>query len=495
MEIPCKIAKVGTLLCIISEEAEAQSHSIFGFAPDLSCGARWSPEPNFRESKKVLSPKPSNLLASFAVVDISPTVPTVLGCNSGELIQPNENPQLEANLVFLRDSNSGDQVLIVSIDALYPGPSLTEFVVEDLAPLLTREEIFFAASHTHSAPSLDSTKPLLGLPIQSHFEHVSREISDAARTLIIAGRGVSVELRLTTSKTRASVSRRRIVPFTFRNRRVSFLRAEMLPSRRSHPQPEWELLEFYSKNRVIGALWVMPCHPVAHPNGNQLSADYIGDIRTKYRIEASNGGSTIGFVFLQGASGDLRPLALSDWNENSYLGKLLNILVGPRFSRFSGAAYLEWLETLWEEITSARKTKSTWLPPLKGRPEIVVMRREKNLSDFFRADSKRRVSIHKVRVRNLSLLGISAEPTWAFRNRIMARSDSFFPDRQTIVGCIDDTFGYLASPIQQLFGGYEVSGFMRYFDVSARRGKSVRSLYRWVASNLVPSREESSLRQ
>ena len=75
------------------------------------------------------------------------------------------------------------------------------------------------------------------------------------------------------------------------------------------------------------------------------------------------------------------------------------------------------------------------------------------------------------RVAGFTFVGVSAEPTWISRKWLLPRGSD-----ATLFGCLNDTYGYLASPAQQFFGGYESNGFLEPFGLKARRRPLISGL-------------------
>lgn len=65
------------------------------------------------------------------------------------------------------------------------------------------------------------------------------------------------------------------------------------------------------------------------------------------------------------------------------------------------------------------------------------------------------------------MLGVSAEPTWKLKTEILGEFAEKMPIT-TLIGCIDDTFGYLVTSEEFREGGYEPSGFLDYFSIHPR---------------------------
>ena len=102
-----------------------------------------------------------------SVLSIAPEVDTFLGCGPAETVPGDPRAALEANLLLLK--SGGSQILIISLDALYPGARLRSDIIEGLKGIVNDESLFLSSSHTHNAPMLDESKPFLGSVVESHY--------------------------------------------------------------------------------------------------------------------------------------------------------------------------------------------------------------------------------------------------------------------------------------------------------------------------------------
>ena len=410
------------------------------------------------------------MLAKSVMVSISPIEETFLGCGPPGLVPPDPLADLQANLLLLVDDAVGGSVLFVSLDVLYAGPKIRKALELGLSGLLEPDQIFLAASHTHAAPNLDETKPRLGKVISTHLERVSRLLVESALSLFENSFFVEVEPEIRQFASNIVVNRRRVVPISYRNGRIQIFRAEFLPNRKQTPTVSSELVNFRdSQGQIAACIWIMPCHPISKPDPRRLSPDFVGDVRSGYRSELM-GGNSGAFIFLQGASGDLRP---PSHRKRKWLGLkniLINLVYGATFLSFSTEEYGAWLSRLKAELNSASPIKPISESQDDGKGEVRVRRHEIPLGDFFDvSDSSRKMSFHEVIISGFRIAGISAEPTWEFRTEV---HEKLFRDVNwgSLVGCVDDTFGYAVTERQARFGGYEASGFLPSFSLRRKRG-------------------------
>lgn len=410
------------------------------------------------------------LLAKSAVVDISPREETFFGCGPPGPVPPDPRADLEANLLLLVDETAGCSVLFVSLDALYVGPKIRNALESGLKGFLEPDQIFVAASHTHAAPNLDDTKPRLGEVTPSHLEMVIQLVVNASLCLFAESPFSEVHPEVVQFSSGSVINRRRVVPLSYRNGRVQVFRAELLPNERKTPRVSSELVNFRdSEGKVVGCIWIMPCHPISKPNPHRLSPDFVGDVRSYLRRELM-GGNSGALVFLQGASGDLRPPSHRKRQWRGMKNILVNLLYGATFLSFTPEEYAAWLNRLEAELGTATAIPAISEARDQRIGDIRVRRRELPLSRFFEtSDSLRKISFHEVSIGGFRIAGISAEPTWELRNEIF---EELFHStvRGALVGCIDDTFGYLVTERQARLGGYEVSGFFPSFSVTRKSG-------------------------
>lgn len=399
---------------------------------------------------------------SGLAVSIAPQVRTWLGSGPKTSVASDPVADLEANILVLLPPEARP-FLLVSIDALYPGPNLRSNLEARLAPWFSPAEIFLAASHTHNAPMLDETKPFLGMLVEEHLDYVVEKIVAGVKK-VMGTDFQTVDVKFWEYSVTSVISRRRFLPVVYRESRLLLMQDHFLKSLRSPKGVSGNLVEFWSCGTLVAVLWIHPCHPVAYPDEQEVSGDYVADIRRRLR-EMGTPPSGLPIVFMQGASGELRPPAFV--KEKNPLTTFLMQMIGQRLGRFEPAAFANWCDAVWSEIMGTRKLIGVRSADSTENPVIVGRRSTVPLAQLYRNQSVngRNLSFHSLHFGPLTIVGISAEPTWDFFVNLQAQC-SQEPRNLALVGCIDDTFGYLASRRQVRRKGYEVDGFEQFFSVS-----------------------------
>ena len=101
---------------------------------------------------------------THVVASIDPDHPVPLAGRAGEArITKRVHDPLEANILAIFDAAACNAVLI-SIDAVFVGRELSDALLEACTGFgVNAQSVLIVASHTHSAPALENTKPLLGV--------------------------------------------------------------------------------------------------------------------------------------------------------------------------------------------------------------------------------------------------------------------------------------------------------------------------------------------
>lgn len=401
---------------------------------------------------------------SSAVVNISPVVSTFLGCGPLESVLPATGSDIESNILLVSDLNHEPVVIFISVDALYAGRRLRDDIEAEFGEELSTEKIFLSASHSHFAPMLDDTKPDLGAVVEEHYARVVRGICDGIRRTLKDKKPLAVQFRHRRYRTRAPIYRRRVFPLVIRNSKLQFFRAQPLPHKFSRLRVLADVLTFTASGKIEACIWVMPCHPVDSPWPAQISSHYIGVVRKAFRgFEYANKNAP--FVFIQGASGDLRPPSFGFRRVDSVKSLAVNLLFGPTFSGFfSESQWSRWVGDLTDEFMRCVREPSEKANVYSTKNGSVSKRRTRNLSAYFNYDYPRErfVSLHSVQLAGVSILGISAEVSWRLRDELVNRVQN---PNLIVTGCIDDSYGYLLSSRQARWGGYEAQGYLEAFSL------------------------------
>jgi neutral ceramidase len=358
------------------------------------------------------------------------------------------NDTLEVNTIVFDDGEKS--VAIVSIDTLF---CCTDFKDRVLAKLYDAKigSLFLVASHTHNAPSLDRTKPLLGQTDEAFYDmavvRVARSISEALEGLQSVHRvdeGVSDVLA---NNRRRRRSLRIITAWPFASWETC-----LVPSVDTNvPHILRVLVGRNSDSTPIWCMWTWPCHPTAFPHDLQISADFPGAVRNYLREQL--GSASLPVLHLPGAAGDLRvdvargPVSLL---------RRLQTPFARQFAGVTGANFQLIVDKL--EIGIARAFENQTPKDLSGPTSIRSV--EIRLSDIMPGTiDSRVVAWHKLSIGQLDLLLVGAElcSSWLPVLGNVVSSDAW------ISGYCDDVPCYLPTQKQVAEGGYEASGFQSSF--------------------------------
>ena len=389
------------------------------------------------------------------VIPVNPPMEVELGCGPKGLVRADQNSDLEVNLILIEDSLRS-KVLLVSIDSLYAGPDFVSTVRSTFREKFDPGEVFIVSSHTHNAPMIDSTKPLLGETSATYLTFIKDRVVMGINELLEI-EPIDCKMKSINYGVSTSTYRRKATPYQVTRKGLKVLPTLLLPNPKTKIKPEATVIQFSDLNdQPVATIWVMPCHPVSFPRELAVSANYIGDIRREVRARFGP-NDEYPFIFLQGASGDLRPPASKNPNFG-FFGRLANPGMTEIFCSFSEGQYQSWVNLLLRELTSAldlMESKASFEPS-----HVATRIERKALGSFFNGNvEKRFFEVHILRLGDSNLVGISAEPTWKSVNWLLGRREGI------IVGCLGDTFGYLPSFVQWISGGYEKSGFMPFFGI------------------------------
>jgi len=248
------------------------------------------------------------------------------------------------------------------------------------------------------------------------------------------------------------------------------------PTRPPGPVVGGAILFEDESGRPVSCLTWAPCHPVTFPRSDRYSADYIGALRSGFRNNVSKTQAT--FVFLQGASGDLRPLALDRSKSKSLKAAFAKIFFGPAFGRHSVSEYHTWTKAMVSNLLSALEDSR----PLESRnhseSDIGFLQTESALSLAFGGDhvAGRSFIAQSWFIGRKLFIGASCEPT-SHVEREIQKSLSDALGCTTLIGCIGDSFGYLCSEKEKEEGGYEATGYLSSFGMSENSEINYNNFY------------------
>lgn len=391
-------------------------------------------------------------LISSGSVDITPSRPVMLGGYYKRTAPfTSVASRLEANVLIIRGVSS--RVVIVSTDLLYPGETLRAQLVANLGLADRGEELFFCASHTHSAPMTAQSMPHLGVADDGYIHFVATQITALIKSIEHEGEPCVCTYHV--GSAHHSMNRRLVRP---RLTRSGFARSSGFGPNPDGDRDESVRILVFSKSsgKPSAVMWNYACHPTDFPGFLQVSAEYPGIVRSRLRSDLGD----IPVLFLQGFSGDVRPPFSG--RSAGIAGLARRVLVGPQFRQPLKREWEEWSNSLAESVASFAQSSHKTL-----RIDSLMLKRvEVPENDFAAGGAGDKPLVwHLIDCGGFRIVGINAEPVVRYR-RLLEQS---FPGEPLLtVGCLDQPVCYLPSDSMIPERGYEVEGFRSLFNFDAQ---------------------------
>jgi hypothetical protein len=327
--------------------------------------------------------------------------------------------------------------------------------------LLKEEELLLAASHVHTSPNTDSSKRAFSDISQEYVSSVENAVADAIFELLTNAAWTEVHVRFSERSAKYSIHRRRKGWNLGRrglHREVTFAPNPQGPTDEGVRVMTIETIE----GNLIGVLWGISCHPVAWPKPEEISSDFPGGVREEIRAAA---GAHLPVLFFQGFCGDLRPPATGYWSRNwDWRRKLLALfgalLQEASFVPFSQKEYCKWLTFInlvvgdtFEDCLNSEPLD----PNLKSRISHIPLS-----SLGLEGEISSMLCQILLLSKRFVFVAIGAEICWEYYEML---SNIFPGSKVWPVGYADAVYGYLPTSAMLDEGGYEVSGFMRQFQI------------------------------
>jgi neutral ceramidase len=365
--------------------------------------------------------------------------------------------RLEANVVIL--GHGEDAVALVSVDTLFVGKELAGRICDTIGRRfgVPAEQILALATHTHFAPMVDPSKPSLGEASVLEIDRVGNLIE----TALGAARSREVGLvRVGHGSSDCAVNRRRRWRWPTVVRVLGKARGEFYnddnPLGPRDPRIR-TCVWMSSEGSPVAAFWSFACHPVAFPEPETASADYIGVVREAFRRRL---GGDIPVIFAPGCMGDVRPRSPRPKN-NPFKRALRLALFGQLATPFDRASWDAWAEGLADEVMAIDEAAS--MTPVQARHPAARMAGVP-IDEIFEGTSPV-PELHgkAVNVPGVGrIIALSCEPVTAIAG-LVAESDD-----DLVLGYEGDVFGYLPTDAMVAEGGYEPQGFVKIFGLEGR---------------------------
>src|SRR5213595_364332 len=346
--------------------------------------------------------------------------------------------------------------------------------VRDHLPL-DDASLLFAASHTHFAPAVDPSKPLLGRAEPAYVDWVAERGAALLHRLAAAEAmpGGLVEYR---SGPAAHAINRRRMGWRLSLRHLPRRAALRAPDPTGPRDETVHILTFTDGGkRPVALLWSYACHPVTFAEPSRVSADYPGVVRRALRAAF---GADLPVLFLQGCAGDIRPRELGPPRE---LGRrLAELVVGKLFTPFTAPEYVAWSGSLATRVMEVARGRATSYPLTPAAAETRL-----RLSALLGgASPDQDVKFQRVRVApELAIAALSAEPVAEYGPILRSQG----PGTVIPVGYTDTVFGYLPSARMLGQHGYEDEGFMEAFGIAGRFRPDIEAVVRQAWGELSPA--------
>jgi len=369
----------------------------------------------------------------------------------------------------------GQTVAIVTADLLFVTAELKAALLAAVGARLGLDDasLLVAASHTHTAPAVDPSKPRLGVCDPDYAALVAQRGADLLGRLA-ANDPVACHVDYRTGAADHAINRRR-PGWRVSLRHFPYRGVRRAPNPAGPRDETLHLLTFSdSTDRPLAVLWSYACDPVGFPARTKVSADFPGVVRRALRDAH---GAELPVLFLQGFAGDVRPRETGATTR--FARRLVELVVGPLFAPFSTAQYAAWAGGLADRVVGVAKGALR-----TRRPVAPVCRRERTALSALVAGATagRDVTFQRVSLDpGLHLVAVSAAPVTAYG----AALRRLCPGAVLPVGYIDSVFGYL--PTAPMLGerGYEDSGFMRLFGLSGRFRPELEQVVRGAWERLI----------
>jgi hypothetical protein len=389
---------------------------------------------------------------------ISPRCSVPLFGRAGLRNSTHVSSQLEANIVVLKGSTG--LVVLVGLDTLFSAKAFEDAVRERLSASQRDriEALLFVASHTHNAPALDSTKARLGIVDAAYFEETVTSVADLiGRAVEGAQRGGVGTLKRGRASSDMNAYRRRRGLYI--SRHFPFIELAMINAADPHHAVSHELdmlVAFGEDGHPLWAIWTWPCHATSSADRTGVSADFPGVVRTALRSRLD--APQLPVVYLPGFSGDVSPYV-----DKSSIPR--RALVEHPLTRLFSTNTQDHFDRLCSDLSLAATAAIDALAPISSAERVRYGASKIELAKVLEGDGP--AAVHDIGVHALSfgdtgLLLVGAEVCSPYR----AILSDVIPSDWLVSGLCNEVFGYLPTDQQITEGGYEVSGFLRYFGLT-----------------------------
>jgi hypothetical protein len=342
------------------------------------------------------------------------------------------------NIVWLKGEND---IVFVSFDTLY----FPEFLAQSIYSFfeekfgISASCIHLIATHTHSAPSIESNN--FGLICNDYKDYLLNKVRCELLNIESYSFDCSLTYNIIDEVGGNYIGRRKELSLPF------YKKIFMSPNKKQNIDNKIRVINIYDhNNKLKGLIYNFSCHPVFAKN-LVLSSDFPGMINHYIKSELCQFG-----VFLQGWCGDIRPnkcnkvynpFKIKDFLKTLFMGEVFSTLTPEHLKSFSKSLY--------------RRIKPISVNNTNKIGEFIHHSFTMNL-DSDNGNTKS-FNVKLSLLNRLLLINIPAEVLCSYYNLL---SNTFVDVDIMPLGYSENMVGYLPSSEESQKGGYEVCSAVNY---------------------------------
>jgi len=386
------------------------------------------------------------------VVDITPSRQLHLAGIDPERISTGVESKLEANILLCVDSTK--TLILLGLDTLFSSEVFEYSLRRKIEFIDSEVVISTVATHTHYAPSLDPTKPMLGEFDQLYFDEIVNRIATAILEVYEKVKDV-VAIKAGSRICRQNIYRRKFA-FSRRAKSMYYRKVvKVLPNPKVPVFSEFQIYEFYSESTLEFVFWSWPCHAINMSNPNVVSSDFVGVVRDS--IRQKYGISNLAVVYFPGFAGDLKA-KVTKFN-CSAMGRLNTPFINFKFDQ-SPVKYRYFCNSLIEALNKI-EVRMVDMADNDGLAFLAVDLPSDKIGTTAKGFE---FKMQKLHLGPIKLYLIGAEVCSAYYSIL----DTYSSSNTLFSGYAGQVFGYLASDKQIKEGGYEVDGYLVPFGLKGK---------------------------
>jgi neutral ceramidase len=367
---------------------------------------------------------------------------------------------LEANLVIFRGARG--LILLIGVDLLFSSSEFQAAIQKRLTRAVAAqiETLFIVASHTHNAPAVDRSKPLLGKVDETYFSQAVERVAVLIAQTMAAPFKTAQTLWCGTSRcTLNAVRRNRGLRLRVKPLSLTLAVNMVVGTTKTDSHAVKVLVSRDESGRAMWVLWQWACHATSFEDATAVSSDFPGEIRDNLRKMYDD--ESLPVVFFPGLSGDLRP-------DPAWFPLSLKDLAAYPLQRPFARPSKENFGLLCRSLTTSLFEALQQLTEVKPSAALQCRKAVVSLAKII-SQKEPDLPMGKLEVLMLDggafgFLLFSAEVTSRYRDLFgTALKDNWFAS-----GCCNHVFGYLPTDQEIAEGGYESEDFFPYFSLQGR---------------------------